>query len=205
MIKYILEDVLAVWPKPLVLSPVISGFQILPSFISNLKNRYFFSREGLLEIMDTIDFSTIALSDIPCYATCFNLIKENVEYFDIRDFYGKETKDILLASSAIPKIFSAVKIRGDEYYDGGLKDNVPIKPLYDLGIRNFIVVHLEPKSHIDYMKYLDINLIEINPLKDLGGKLGTLDFSKKGAVWRLEQGYMDAKKTLGLKWKINFN
>ena len=33
----------------------------------------FFSREGLLEIMDTIDFSTIGLSDIPCYAACFNL------------------------------------------------------------------------------------------------------------------------------------
>ena len=32
-----------------------------------------------------------------------------MEYFDIRDFYGKETKDILLASSAIPKIFSGVK------------------------------------------------------------------------------------------------
>ena len=91
------------------------------------------------------------------------------------------------------------KIREDEYYDGGLKDNVPIKPLYDLGIRNFIVVHLDPKSQIDYMKYPDINLIEINPLKDLGGKLGTLDFSKKGAVWRLEQGYMDAKKILELK------
>ena len=59
--------------------------------------------------MDTIDFSTIGLSDIPCYAACFNLTKQNVEYFDIRDFYGKETKDILLASSAIPKIFSGVK------------------------------------------------------------------------------------------------
>ena len=154
--------------------------------------------------MDTIDFSTIALSDIPCYATCFNLIKENVEYFDIRDFYGKETKDILLASSAIPKIFSAVEIRGDKYYDGGLKDNVPIEPLYNLGIRTFIVVHLDPKSHIDYVKYPDINLIEINPSKDLGGKLGTLDFTKKGAAWRLEQGYMDAKKLFDLKYRNIF-
>ena len=127
-----------------------------------------------------------------------------VEYTILKklsDYTEREMKDILLASSAIPIVFEPVNIQGKYYYDGGLPvigDNVPIQPLYDVGIENIIVVHLSRDACIDKEKYKGSRLIEIIPQVDLGGMVdGTLDFTSEGSKRRLEQGYKDAEKMFG--------
>jgi NTE family protein len=72
-------------------------------------------------------------------------------------------KQILLDTSALPIIFDKEDIDGNGYIDGGVKDNIPIKPLYDKGMRTFIVVHLSRDSILNKEEFKDANIIEIVP------------------------------------------
>ena len=77
-------------------------------------------------------------------------------------------------------------------------DNIPIAPVYDLGVPYIIVVNLMRDVLINHAKYPNSKLIEITPQNDLGGLTdGTLDFTADGAAWRIERGYEDTKKALG--------
>src|SRR5215472_6823110 len=51
------------------------------------------------------------------------------------------TAEHALASAAVPLIFPAVKIDGEFYCDGGLRQNVPLSPARRLGADQFIVVN----------------------------------------------------------------
>ena len=46
-----------------------------------------------------------------------------------------------LASAAVPLLFPAVRIDGDYYCDGGLRQNVPLSPARRLGADGLIVVN----------------------------------------------------------------
>ena len=169
--------------------------------INRLRNQAVFSREGLLKIMHRyVDIRKVQNAGIPCYATCLEMSGiPKVRRFDLRHYAKKSIETILLASSAIPAIFDPVLFDGKNYYDGGITmlggDNIPIKPLYDVGIRFFIVVHLDRDAKIDRKEFPGSCILEIIPQKDLGNLLtGTLDFSPGGAAWRIEQGYRDTKK-----------
>lgn len=163
-----------------------------------LGRRYAFSREGLLELMrENIDFSLLQGAPYPCYATCLATPQLKVRRFDLRDYTAEDAQAILLASSAIPLIFDAVKFQGEMYYDGGIPlvgDNVPVKPLYEQEIEYLVVVHLAQDTLLDRSAYPNAKLLEIVPSRDLGGPVGgTLDFTAEGAKWRIELGYQDAK------------
>lgn len=167
-----------------------------------LRRNYMFSREGLVEIMDNeVDFPAICNSLIPCYATCLNLSNGKPQRFLLNEQSADNIKKILLASSAIPVVFDTVNVEGTNYYDGGIPiigDNVPIQPLYDLGIENIIVVQLDQQTPVDKSKYPNSRIIEIVPSEKLGGLIdGTLDFNSEGAVKRIEHGYEDAKSVFG--------
>ena len=125
-----------------------------------------------------------------------------MERFQLDDskYLPDDVKSILLASSAIPLIFPSEELFGEKYYDGGFPifgDNVPVRPVYDLGIENILVVHLNRETIIDKKQFPNSNIIEIVPSKDLGNAMnGTLDFSPYGAKKRINDGYEDAKKVL---------
>jgi NTE family protein len=51
------------------------------------------------------------------------------------------TADHALASAAVPLLFPAVRIDGDFYCDGGLRQNVPLSPARRLGADGLIVVN----------------------------------------------------------------
>lgn len=167
-----------------------------------LGKNYMFSRDGLIEIMENeVNFGQIQHSVVPCFATCFELSSVKPKSFELNRYSIDVMKNILLASSAIPVIFDKVDINGEYYVDGGLPligDNVPIKPLYDLGIENIIVVHLDQNIVIDKSKYINSRIIEIVPSQDLGGVIdGVLDFNSSGSIKRIELGYSDAKEVFG--------
>lgn len=168
------------------------------SFFSMLSTKGYFSRKGLLEIIEEyIDLNELSKMEFPIYATCVELPFLKTKYFKLNGRDTETIKKILLATSAIPVIFPKEEIEGKYYYDGGfLGDNSPITPLYDEGCTDIIVIHLQADEILKDRRE-GVNIYEICPQEDLGNFLkGTLDFSPEGAYRRIAQGYRDAKEIL---------
>lgn len=181
----------------------ISMQALTAGITSMLGRRYAFSRDGLIALIQQgLDFSVIQNSQMPCYATCLAIPECSVRRFDLYQYSAEEATTLLLASSAIPLVFDSEEFRGDRYYDGGIPlvgDNVPIKPIYDLGLDCIIVVHLGQDYVIDHSQYPNAKIVEIVPQVNLGGAVdGTLDFTATGSQWRIRQGYKDAEQVFGM-------
>jgi NTE family protein len=63
---------------------------------------------------------------IPLYITCTDLISGKVEYFNKGEIIEK-----LIATASLPGLFAPIAINGGIYIDGGILDNLPVKPLKD--------------------------------------------------------------------------
>ncbi len=162
------------------------------------------SRDGLTEILDNyIDMEIIRKNERRLYVTLTEVDAQGkaqsglAKYFSLNYKGDKRIRDLLLASSALPIIYEPVEIDGKLYKDGGLKDNLPITPLYAEGLRHFIVVGLSPDTKIDYDRFPGAEFVFIKPGKNIGGFWdGTLDFTSDGARTRMEIGYKDALRAL---------
>ncbi len=130
-------------------------------------------------------------SDPVCQAITRLLESSKPKYFKLHKHSVEIKKDILLASSAIPIIFPKHPIKGAYYIDGGLGDNLPIKPLIKKeGCDKVILVHCNRGSVIK--KTYKNKILEIIPQESQNGMIGTLDFSQKVIRRRIQQGYQDA-------------
>lgn len=117
-------------------------------------------------------------------------------HFRVTDYPKEVMEDILLASSAIPLVFPDVKIDGDLYIDGGIVENIPVSPLYEIGYRKFIVVSLDGKKEIGPFgdsKMVELTLDEPNVIESLEG---TFDFRSRDAVKHMKTGYDDCAKQM---------
>lgn len=163
-----------------------------------------FSRKGLIDIINSsVNLQLVSNSQIDCYSTCTELPGINEKYFNLKNMSKDKILNVLLASSALPMIFDSVEIEGKEYLDGGIVDNIPIRPLYDKGYRNFLVAHLNRDSIIDESLYEDAKIIQIIPSSNQGDLLdGTLDFTQQGAKRRIQQGYNDTIKILDMIYSM---
>jgi len=153
-------------------------------------------RTSLERILDEIVSEELLKDAIPIYNTiCEDETK--AEYVKLNDKSKDEAVKTILATSALPIIYSKVNINGVEYQDGGVADNLPVLPLYLEGYRDMIVVGLSENLRIDKMKFPTENLIEIFPSYSLGDLFdGTLNFSKKFVSYAMKLGYADAKRAL---------
>lgn len=126
--------------------------------------------------------------------------KRSAVYVRLNDADAETISNTVLASSAIPYIYEPVEMNNVLYRDGGLTDNVPIRPLVEHGIENLIIVKLEPDDRIDTSLYTHCrHVIEITPSREIGDLLdGTLDFGQKSVPFRMELGYHDALNTIKL-------
>ena len=120
--------------------------------------------------------------------------------FDLRKYSDDEITSLIMASCAIPGVYKPVQFRKNTYWDGGFTpfgDNVPVRPVYDEGMSVIIVLHLSPDGPTNPSLYPGAKIIDVFSSRDLGGMIeGTMDFTSKGAIWRMEQGYKDTKATL---------
>ena len=160
-----------------------------------------FSREGLLQIIDeNIRFDhTQKMPKI--YVTCYNSKEKQADYIKLNDLNDTEIKHYLLATSAIPIVFQKENINGNAYYDGGLTDNVPLRPLIDEGCTHALIVSLNKNDINDYSGY-DIKAVVIRPSCNLGSFVkGTLDFSPERTQIRIQMGYNDCKNIYALEIK----
>lgn len=161
-----------------------------------------FSRQGLIDIIDeNLKLDYISNSKILGIITCTMMPWIIPKYFILNKQSDEKIKSSMLASSAFPIAFGFEKIDGYSYIDGGITDNIPIKPLYIHGYNNIIAIHLSSQYNIDKSKYPHSNIIEIKPTINLGNTItGTFDFDKEHAFNRINQGYKD---TIAMKDKLN--
>ena len=164
-------------------------------------------------ILNNVDFNALRSFRGNVYAMCtplniIDLLKDGPKAFDLTKKSNSEILNILMASSALPFIFENVDIDGTRYIDGGIKylgNNVPVKPLYDDGIRRFIVIYisdekLRKKEMIDPEDYSDAEITSIIPGKNteklLEKPTSLLRFEKDYAKALIECGYCDAVSQL---------
>jgi NTE family protein len=88
-------------------------------------------REGLLQINGIIKILKTSLRSkifedlkIPLYVSATDLNNGKAVYFSEGDLF-----DPVIASASIPVLFQPVKIKNISYVDGGVLDNLPIKPI----------------------------------------------------------------------------
>ncbi|UXX79410.1 patatin-like phospholipase family protein [Reichenbachiella carrageenanivorans] len=103
-----------------------------------------FKLDGMKEVLaETIKADQIEALKIPFIATVSNLNKGCVEYMA-----KGLISEVVLASASIPLIFAPVEMNGDKYVDGGLYDNLPVKPLKQL-CEKIIAVSVSPVEETD--------------------------------------------------------
>jgi NTE family protein len=108
--------------------------EIMNILISNSRLHYIrptVPKEGLLQISgivrilrDNLRAKTFEELKIPMFATATDLNNGKIVYFSKGDLHN-----IIIASASIPVLFKPVLINDIHYVDGGVLDNLPIKPI----------------------------------------------------------------------------
>ncbi len=168
------------------------------TFFGNNRSDGVFTRNRLVSILDNeFDFSHIKTSAITTYAACFEKSSLSSKYFKLNGQPEETIRSILLASSAIPVIFESHSVHQEEYFDGGLSDNIPIRPLYEEGVRTFITVSMSQSKAIETEAFPGSQFFEIAAQGDMGNLFtGTLNFNKRAIQERMAQGHADASRVL---------
>ena len=117
----------------------------------------------------------------------------HVIYTPIWKEEGNNIYKQILASCSIPVVFPQSIIDGKQYYDGGLYDNVPVKPLVEAGCDKIIVIHLDRLPHFYARKYPDTVFYSLRPKHSLGWYL---NFSEDNSHLRYHQGYEEMQEFL---------
>ena len=107
------------------------------------------SLSGLKKLLNKhIEFTNIEDLQTPLIITVSNLNTGQAEY---------RTKgpliDTVLASSSIPVVFKPVLMNGEKFADGGILDNLPIKPLVNR-CEKLIAVSISPVRKVDELSNL---------------------------------------------------
>lgn len=165
-----------------------------------IKREGLFSRDGLLNMMNSVlDYKKISNSNLALFAnaTRGESVNATCDYFPLNGQSAAEIRQILLASTALPYIYEPIVLHGIPYRDGGVVDNIPVKPLLELGLKHIIVVYLNPAQKINPAFRECANYLEIIPSRELGDFLdGTIDFQAKNVRMRIELGYFDTMRTI---------
>jgi len=130
-----------------------------------IKFNYF--KNGLLKIdsshkiiKELLPISRLENIPKPVFVNAYDLKEKKLHYFNSGD-----TITLCMSSSAIVPLFKPVKYKNMYLIDGGLFDNIPIKPLENKGYDIF-AVDLFPKKYAN-------PLLRMNPVKIIKRKLFT--------------------------------
>ena len=102
-----------------------------------------------------------------------------------------QMENYLLASSCFP-IFKPQIINGEEYYDGGLYDNIPSNMLIEKGYKNIIIADIAGVGFSKKTVNKDIYVKVISSSEDLGG---TFEFNHERILINIKLGYLDTMKS----------
>ncbi|MFP4286980.1 MAG: patatin-like phospholipase family protein [Candidatus Izemoplasmataceae bacterium] len=118
----------------------------------------------------------------------------HTRYVNLKTLDKEDIKKTLMASCAIPVIFKPVIIGHETFYDGGVLDNRPIKPLIDAGCEEIILIDLF-RFRFKKKEEKQVQVHTISPSRSLSG---IMNFSNKHMKRRFEIGEKDAKKFIEL-------
>lgn len=162
------------------------------------------NQDGLKDfILEYANLDLIRNSPIDLYSCAYNLDKEEVEYFCLKEYSDEEIINIVLASSCVPILFKPININDNLYADGGCGfpsyitnpiDNTPVKPTLKYNCDLTIVVELVEKDIINVNNFPQANIIEIFPsanIERITG-IGTINLNAKTLSQNIELGYRDA-------------
>ena len=166
-------------------------------------------RMGLLDLRDLkpifskhIDMAKVLESKITLLvAVCGPASKRDpvgpLRYFRLQEHNETDAWSILSASMSIPFVFAGVTINGEMHSDGGMRQWLPIDPLYRMGFRKIITVGMRSDIKWKQERFSDSRTIIISPEKNLGRfPLATLRFTRDAVIEWMSRGYVDAHREL---------
>ena len=118
-----------------VMAQNISPYQFNPLNINPLRDI----------LGEMVDFDAIRQNtDFKLFITATNVRTGASRIFTTPEM----TRDMVLASAALPNVFQAVEIDGDAYWDGGYVGNPSLWPLfYETEGHDLLIVHVNPILH----------------------------------------------------------
>ncbi|MDE6664737.1 MAG: patatin-like phospholipase family protein [Ruminococcus sp.] len=160
------------------------------------------TQERIGQLIDeNIDFNRIYRN---ICVVCSNR-NNDIEYFKLNSYDNATKKKIILASSALPGIYTGfaggVEINGQCYFDGGItsESNTPVSYVYDNGYRSIIAVHLRYDADLtSQYRMKDADIVNIIPSKNLGSFFsGTINLNPQKVQADIELGYNDTINKMG--------
>lgn len=127
-------------------------------------------------------------------------------FVHVQALSADEQKKALMASAALPLLFTPQAVNGQLYSDGGqggwatLQGNTPIEPLLQAGCRAVVVTHLEDGSLWSRRSFAQqAEIIEIRPsgIRRKGRVRDVLGFDNRLIADWMEQGWQDTRACLG--------
>ena len=106
------------------------------------------------------------------------------EFLHVQSLPASQQKEALMASAALPLLFTPREINGTRYSDGGMggwnsmQGNTPVTPLVEAGCNLVIVTHLSDGSLWDRHAFPETTVLEIRPRRTLARNEGLLGGAK---------------------------
>jgi len=115
-----------------MLSHIVSPYQTNPIDINPLRDI----------VSEVIDFDALQqCKNIQLFIGTTHIATGQSHIFKNEDI----TRDVVMASAALPNIFKAVEIDGEHYWDGGYSGNPPLYPLFhNTESRDIMIFHINP-------------------------------------------------------------
>jgi NTE family protein len=117
--------------------------------------------------------------------------------YRLQELCEEDAWNVLAASMAVPFVFSSIEIQGARFTDGGVSNWLPIKPLYDGGVRDIVAISIKAGYQLNPEDYPGSRILLLKPEKPLGRfPTATFRFTRQAVMDWIEQGYVDASRSI---------
>ncbi len=134
---------------------IIKNNNLFPTTSFRLRTSGFVDNRFLSRLIQQhIPQNTFESLKIPLHVSVTNVLSGETEYF-----HSGVLDEALLASSSVPLMFPPIKRDKTIYYDGGILDNLPVKPL--LGQCKFLIgVHVNAPDRVAPEQLTPIKILD---------------------------------------------
>ncbi len=143
-------------------------------------------------LLEGIDEKAVMESPMEFYIVTFSISDRKEVVVRAKDLAPGELYDMILASSYLP-VFRAEKLRGKRYFDGGITNRLPVKPLAERGYMDIIAVKLNSIGPIQKYDIPGVEVHSVDPQVDLGN---LMQFEPELSERNLKLGYYDAVRMM---------
>src|SRR5215510_7746955 len=106
-----------------------------------------FSNDPLQKVLrKKVRFDRIRASRRMLRIASTNWSKGEIRVFNNSDMTDEKGVSVIMGSTAIPGIYPSVEIEGEQYCDGGVIMNTPLKPAVDAGASQLHVIYMNPDA-----------------------------------------------------------